>query len=74
MAVDASKLLNEALSLPPEARAALAATLIESLDETVDPDAEAEWAREIARRLKDLDAGRVQTIPWAEVRRSILRP
>ncbi len=74
MSADPSKLLDEALSLPPEARAALAASLIESLDETVDPDAEAEWAKEIARRVKDLDEGRVQTVPWAEVRRAILRP
>lgn len=74
MSTDASKLLDEALSLPAEARAALAASLIESLDESVDADAEAEWAKEIAQRLKALDEGHVQTIPWAEVRRSILQP
>lgn len=44
MSIDTTKLLNDALSLPAEARAALAAKLIESLDETVDPDAEALWA------------------------------
>jgi hypothetical protein len=46
---DASKILEEALKLPPEARAALAGSLIESLDETVDENAEAAWADEIAR-------------------------
>jgi len=73
MSADATKLLNEALSLPAEARAALAARLIDSLDETVDPDAERLWAEEIARRLRELDEGRVQSIPWSEVRASILK-
>lgn len=68
------KLLSEALGLPAEARAALAARLIDSLDETVDPDAENLWAEEISRRLKEIDEGRVQAIPWSEVRASILKP
>ena len=71
--MDATELLNEALGLPPEARAALAARLIESLDETVDVDAESLWAEEITRRLKELDEGRAQTIPWSEVRASLLK-
>lgn len=73
MNTDTSKLLSEALSLPPEARAALAARLIDSLDEAVDPDAEALWAAEIGRRLKEIDEGHVQAIPWSEVRASIVR-
>jgi putative addiction module component (TIGR02574 family) len=73
MSMDASELLNEALELPAEARAALAAKLIESLDETVDPDAESLWAEEITRRLKEFDEGRAQTIPWSDVRASILK-
>lgn len=52
-------LLQHALQLPPEARAALASLLLESLDETVDENAEAEWAVEIARRLQELDEGLV---------------
>lgn len=72
MSTDTTKLLNEALSLPPEARAALAARLIDSLDDAVDPDAEALWAAEIGRRLKEIDDGQVQAIPWSEVRASIL--
>jgi putative addiction module component (TIGR02574 family) len=74
MSTDAMKLLSEALGLPAEARAALAARLIDSLDETVDPDAENLWAEEISRRLKEIDEGRVQAIPWSEVRASILKP
>ncbi len=70
---DTSKVLEDALKLPAEARAALAGSLIESLDETVDADAEAAWAEEIARRLRDLDSGKAKTIPWSEARRIILR-
>jgi putative addiction module component (TIGR02574 family) len=66
------KLIDEALRLPPEARAALASKLIESLDEAVDPDAEAAWAEEVERRVQELDRGTVNGIPWDKARRSIL--
>ncbi|MBI4586709.1 MAG: addiction module protein [Planctomycetes bacterium] len=72
MTDQAMRLLEEALRLPPEARAAIAGRLMESLDEHVDEDAEAAWAEEIARRLKEVDSGQVTTIPWAEARRRIL--
>jgi putative addiction module component (TIGR02574 family) len=68
---EVSELLEKALALPPEARAALAGSLLESLDETVDPSAEAQWSAEIARRIEELDSGQVKTIPWAEARRQI---
>jgi putative addiction module component (TIGR02574 family) len=68
---EVSELLQKALALPPEARAALAGSLLESLDETVDPSAEAQWSAEIARRIEELDSGQVKTIPWAEARRQI---
>jgi len=69
---DTSKLLEEALKLPVEARAALAGSLIESLDETIDEDTEAAWADEIARRIRELDSGKAKTIPWSKARRMIL--
>jgi putative addiction module component (TIGR02574 family) len=68
---DLERLLAEALKLPPEARAALAGSLIDSLDTEVDPDAEAAWAIEIAKRLRELDEGRAELEPWSEVRRRI---
>ncbi|MGB9028752.1 MAG: addiction module protein [Acidobacteriaceae bacterium] len=71
MAQELSEVLKKALALPSEARAALAGALLESLDETLDESAEAEWDREIARRIEELDAGRVRTISWAEARRQI---
>ena len=68
---DAAAILKEALALPSEARAALAGSLLDSLDTEVDEDAETAWATEVNRRLAELDRGAVRMIPWAEVRRRI---
>jgi len=68
------KLLLEAMQLPPEVRAALAGQLLESLEEGVDEGAEALWSAEIARRIEELEAGKVRAVPWAEARRQIMRP
>lgn len=54
MKQDPSNLLKEALKLPPEGRAALAGALLDSLDQTLDQDAEAAWEAEIDRRLRIL--------------------
>jgi putative addiction module component (TIGR02574 family) len=62
------EILHEALELPPDERAALAGSLIESLDEGFDADAEAAWDAEIARRVAGIDAGAVRLIPWADAR------
>lgn len=66
------KVLQDALRLPPEARAALAGHLIESLDDSVDENGEAAWSKEIARRIEELDKGKVKTVPWSVARRQIL--
>ncbi len=71
MKQDPNNLLQEALKLPPEARAALAAALLNSLDQEVDEDAEAAWQAEIDRRVRDLDSGTVKPIPWSEARLKI---
>lgn len=66
------RILEDALRLPPEARAALAGSLLDSLDETLDSDAEEAWAAEIARRVREIDEGQAKLIPWPEARRMIL--
>lgn len=66
-----SELLKKALALPPAARAALAGSLLESLDDAVDAAAEAEWSAEIARRIQELDSGKVKPVAWADARRQI---
>ncbi len=74
MKQDQNDLLKEALKLPPEARAALAGSLLDSLDQEVDEDAEAAWHAEIDRRLRELDSGTVKPIPWSQARRRISGP
>ena len=65
------QLLDAALQLSPEERAALAGELIQSLDTEVDADAEAAWSAEIHARLARVDAGLAKIIPWSEARRRI---
>jgi putative addiction module component (TIGR02574 family) len=68
----AAEILKDALALPSETRAALAESLLESLDTEVNEDAEAAWATEVNLRVAELDSGAVKTIPWAEVRRRLV--
>jgi putative addiction module component (TIGR02574 family) len=72
MSRDAGEILKEALELPPEARAALADSLWDSLDSEVDPDADAEWRQEIQRRLADLNSGSVTAVSWSQARLQLL--
>jgi putative addiction module component (TIGR02574 family) len=65
---DASELLRDALSLPPEVRAALIDSLIGSLDQTADAAAEEAWITEINRRLQQIDNGDVRLMSWDEAR------
>lgn len=69
---ETSKILEAALKLPAEARAALAGSLIESLDEVIDEGVEAAWAEEIAKRVADLNSGKSKTIPWSKARKLIV--
>ncbi len=65
---EAAELLAKALHLPKEARAALADSLLESLDTEVDEGAEEAWRSEIHRRLGEIDEGSVKLVPWREAR------
>jgi putative addiction module component (TIGR02574 family) len=68
---EADELLKKALTLPPNDRATLAGSLIDSLDETDESSAQTAWNDEIARRIDELDSGKAKTIPWDEVQRRI---
>jgi putative addiction module component (TIGR02574 family) len=71
MSPEADELLKKAMALPPEERGALAASLLESLEEggKLDLDAEAAWQHEVARRMEEIDSGKVKPVPWIEVKR-----
>ena len=68
MSQDLKELFKEAAKLPERDRATLAGLLLESLEPAPEPDVEAAWSAEIARRVAELDAGTVELIPWEEVR------
>jgi putative addiction module component (TIGR02574 family) len=69
-----NEIIDAALQLPIAEREQIAAALRESLiDDTVDhgpeepaDEVEAAWDDEIARRIADIDSGRVKTIPADE--------
>jgi putative addiction module component (TIGR02574 family) len=67
MTHDAQELLQKVLVLPVKERAELAGNLIDSLDATVDEDADAAWQEEIARRLREVQFGQVKTVSWEAV-------
>jgi putative addiction module component (TIGR02574 family) len=68
---EADDLLKKALTLPPQDRATLAGSLIDSLDEADEMSAQNDWNDEITRRIEELDSGKAKTIPWDEVKRRI---
>ena len=67
----AQELLREALALPADERADVAAELLASLDdsETDIADVEASWAAEIEKRARRVLAGESQGVSWEDVRR-----
>ena len=72
MTQEVTDILKKALALPPEARAAIAGSLLESLNDTpADQGVEGAWSEEIKRRIEEIDSGKVQMIPYEEVRRRL---
>jgi hypothetical protein len=75
----AADIIASALRLPTAARSEIVDALQESLiDETIDhgrseppEEVASAWSGEIARRLQDIDSGRVKTIPAEDAERMI---
>ena len=72
MSPEISDLLKRALALPVDERAALANTLLDSLETTAHQSVQEAWDQEVARRIEDLKAGRAVTVPWEELHRELL--
>ena len=71
MTSQAEKLLEDAMRLPPETRAALAGSLLSSLDEVADEDAATAWQAEVTKRLEEIDSGQVQLVSRDDAQNSI---
>ncbi len=70
MAIDVEAILNAALSLPADDRAALAGKLLESLELPQSEIMEA-WRTEVEDRLRAYDEKRLKVIPGDELMRSL---
>ncbi len=67
MGKSSQAILEEALKLPSNERAAVAEQLIQSLDPIQETEVEEAWQQEIQRRLTEMENGEATTIPWEEV-------
>ncbi len=63
----AHSILKSALSLEESERALLAGVLLESLESDHDEGTEQAWLSEVDRRVAELDAGKVETLPLETV-------
>jgi hypothetical protein len=65
------QILPELLKLPARESARLATELVQSLDESEDPDAAAAWLEELDQRVRELVNGTAKVEDWTKVRRRI---
>ena len=65
--IELQELVTKAMSLAPDGRARLAELLIQSLEETDDPDIKAAWVSEIRRRDRQIRSGQKVTKPAEQV-------
>lgn len=68
MSRSAQEVLEEALHLNESERASVAGALIESLHVEPQEGVDEAWEQVIERRVRELEAGTAETIPWSEVR------
>ena len=73
MSPDVSDLLKRALALSMDERAALANTLLDSLETpAIDQSIKEAWDQEVARRIEALKTGEAITVPWERRHRELL--
>lgn len=74
MTTGIEEITQAALTLSERDRAALAVTLLGSLDDPADDPAEVEaaWTSEIRSRVDDILDGRVKTVPFAQIKSEVV--
>jgi putative addiction module component (TIGR02574 family) len=72
MGSEARKILEDAMALSPDERAALAHELLASLDADRDSSVDQAWAAEITRRAERFRAGESEGIPAEEVKARVV--
>ena len=64
-------LFKLALELDATQRAELAALLMESLEADAETGVEAAWRTEVEQRMRELDTGVAESVPWSEARKRL---
>ena len=67
MATVTDRVIDEALSLPADARLDLVDKLLASLNLPVDEEIDRLWAEEAERRVSQIEAGEARLVPGEEV-------
>ena len=70
MSTALEQITKEAMDLPPRQKLALAEFLLESAEDTADPEAEAAWDPEIRDRIRAIDEGRLIGVAYEDVMRT----
>ena len=67
MTIMTDRVIEEALSLPADARLSLVEKLLTSLNLPIDTEIDSLWAEEAERRIDRLESGEAKLIPGEEV-------
>jgi putative addiction module component (TIGR02574 family) len=67
MATTNDRVIEEALSLPADARLSLVEKLLTSLNLPIDEEIDRIWAEEAERRVSQIEEGKVKLVPGEEV-------
>jgi putative addiction module component (TIGR02574 family) len=67
MFIVAKKVIDEVLLLPADARMNLVEQLLTSLNLPTQPEIDRLWAKEVERRIAQIDKGKVKLLPGAKV-------
>ena len=67
MNTNSRHILESALALPDSERAELAGSLFLSLDAGHEEGCNQAWADEVAARVRSIDDGTVELVPWTKV-------
>jgi putative addiction module component (TIGR02574 family) len=72
MTLEANRAFEIASSLSVRERAALATRILKSLEDEEDSsEVEKAWEEEVSRRIRQIDEGNADMIPWEEVRKEL---
>ncbi|MDK9725744.1 MAG: addiction module protein [Sterolibacteriaceae bacterium MAG5] len=67
-----NRILDEALGLPPDERAALTVALLDSLEGSDDASITEAWRQEIMARQTALRVGAVKAVSWVEAKARLI--